>query len=57
MRFANNAVPTVNLDADRILQLCNPSLDHTISEEKFLEFWTEVRKTTTDKLTIISIIS
>ena len=56
-RFANNAVPTVNLDADRILQLCNPSLDHTISEEKFLEFWTEVRKTTTDKLTIISMIS
>jgi len=50
-RFANDAVPTVNLDADKILRLCNPGLDPTVDEGGFLAFWTEVRNATTDVIT------
>jgi hypothetical protein len=49
-RFANGAVPSVNLDADKILGLCNPSLDPSVNEDSFLAFWTAVRSTTTDVL-------
>ena len=51
-RFANGAVPSVCLDAGRALQLCDPALDTSSSEKRFLDFWVEVRKSTRDPITL-----
>ena len=51
-RFANGAVPSVCLDAGRPLQLCDPALDTSSSEEKFLDYWMSVRASTRDLITL-----
>ena len=49
-RFLDPDIPIVNLKADRVLQLCDPTFDATGSEESFIRFWTEIQELVLDKL-------
>ena len=48
----NRTLPVVDLQASRVLELCDPSVDHTASEEGFLQFWTKVQTVVRDRIVL-----
>jgi len=50
-RFLDPNIPIVNLTADRVLQLCDPTFDATGSENSFIQFWSEIQSLVLDRIT------